>query len=66
MMKTDAVGASMGTAGLVGPVTSLAVMGQEAIVPILLLQFLLPAVLSLIFYEYMRKLQLIRPGDLKL
>lgn len=65
-MKTTAVGAGMGTSGLVGQFTTLEVMGSSAIMPIIILHFLLPAMLSLLMDAYMRKLGLIRPGDLKL
>ena len=58
----------MGTCGLVGPIGIYTAMGGGASMwlGILLVCFLLPAVLTWIFGEILRKLQWIRPGDLKL
>lgn len=70
-MESNAVGSGMGTAGLVGPImtyntmatadNSLAVLGL-----ILLMYFILPAAISLAVSEIMRKLNLIKPGEMKL
>jgi hypothetical protein len=64
-MENSPVGAGMGTSGLVGQVSTLAVMGSSAWPGILLLHFLLPAVLSLLFSEILRRTGHIRPGDMK-
>ncbi len=65
-LETTAVGAGMGTAGLVGQLTTLSVMGDGALVAIVVLHFLIPAVISLVTCELMRKKGLIRLGDMKL
>jgi uncharacterized membrane protein len=65
-MENSSIGAGMGTSGLVGQVSTLGVMGPSAWPGILLLHFLLPAVLSLLFSEILRRTGRIRPGDMKL
>ncbi len=65
-MENSSIGAGMGTSGLVGQVSTLDVMGPSAWPGILLLHFLLPAVLSLLFSEILRRTGHIRPGDMKL
>ncbi len=65
-MENSRVGAGMGTSGLVGQVSTLETMGAAAWPGILLLHFLLPAALSLLFAEILRKTGRIRPGDMKL
>lgn len=59
-------GAGMGTSGLVGQFGTISVMGPEVWPQILLLHFLLPAVLSLVFAYLLRKVNWINPGDLVL
>jgi uncharacterized membrane protein len=67
-MKSDMVGAGMGTSGLVGPFRTLAAMGEsgEVIIKIIVLQIAIPALISLIICEFMRKKNLIKPGDLSI
>ncbi len=65
-MENDFLGAGMGTAGLVGQLRTLSVMGDAGIPGILLLHFVLPAILSLAVSEYMRKKGWIKYGDMKL
>ena len=70
-MTNNATGSGMGTAGLVGPLMTWQVMTQteaEVIVfiKILLIQFVLPAVLTLAVSEFMRKKKWIHFGDMKL
>ncbi len=71
-MESNAVGSGMGTAGLVGPISTFNVMTQKGEEPIKVLieiavvYFILPAVISLAISEPMRKLGLIKHGDLKL
>lgn len=66
------IGAGMGTSGLVGQIGTITAMesigrqGPSMWLGILLLQFILPAVITLIISEFMRKKNLIKPGDLKL
>lgn len=70
-MSCNATGAGMGTAGLVGPLMTWQTMIQTegaliVLVKILLLQFLLPALLSFGISEWMRKKGWIQLGDMKL
>ena len=70
-MTSNATGSGMGTAGLVGPLMTWQVMTQTeaqlvVFVKILLIQFVLPAVLTLAISEFMRKKKWIRFGDMKL
>jgi uncharacterized membrane protein len=67
-MENIPAGSGMGTCGMVGPIGVYTAMGGGASMwlGILLVCFLLPAVLTWIFGEILRKLQWIRPGDLKL
>lgn len=62
-------GSGMGTCGLVGPIgvyTAMTGGGSSMWFGILLVCFLLPAILTLIFGEGLRKLGWIKEGDLKL
>lgn len=71
-MTNNAAGAGMGTAGLVGPImtyqtmTSEGVPGSTVLIKILIIQIILPFVITLGVSEFMRKKGLIKPGDLKL
>lgn len=70
-MTNNATGSGMGTAGLVGQITTYQTMTAETsvavvLVKILLLHFILPAVLSLGISEFMRKKEWIKTGDMKL
>lgn len=65
-MENNKMGAGMGTSGLVGQFGTLDVMGESGLVGIVLLHFILPAVITLIISEYMRKKELIKFGDMKL
>ncbi len=65
-MENNAIGAGMGTAGFVGQIATLEVMGRSGIPGIVVLHLLLPAVLTLLVSEAMRKHGLIRFGDLRL
>jgi len=65
-IRTTSVGAGMGTSGLVGQFTTLTVMGEDALIPIALLHFIIPAVISLMISEFMRSKNLIRHGDMQL
>ncbi|MBQ7796884.1 MAG: PTS sugar transporter subunit IIC [Lachnospiraceae bacterium] len=62
-------GSGMGTCGLVGPIGILTAMpdgGTNMWIGILLICFVLPAVLTYIFGEILRKIGWIKDGDLKL
>lgn len=74
-MTNNAIGAGMGTAGLVGPLAAYAVMGQEAaaagttwvlICKIAGLYFIAPAIISLCIHRFMIRLKWISPGDMKI
>ncbi|MDO4906109.1 MAG: PTS sugar transporter subunit IIC [Lautropia sp.] len=62
------MGAGMGTSGLVGQIGTINAMGgsPSVLMSIGLLHFVLPAVLTLIFAAWLRKIGWIKPGDLKL
>ncbi len=69
-MKNASASAGMGTSGLVGQFGTWAVMSAEGagavIFKMLLLHIVLPAALSLLFSEFMRKKNWIHEGDMKL
>lgn len=65
-MQGTPVGSGMGTSGLVGQFATVEAMGSGAIGLIIIMHFLLPAGLSFIISEYMRKKGLIKPGDMRL
>ncbi len=70
-METLPAGAGMGTSGFVGQImTYQAMIGSEnfilIIIKILLIDIIFPAVLSFIFYSFMRKKGWIKDGDMKL
>ena len=70
-MTNNATGSGMGTAGLVGSLMTWQVMtqtegGTVVLFKIMVIQFILPAVLTLLISEFMRKKKWIHPGDMKL
>lgn len=70
-MTNNALGAGMGTSGLVGPLAAYATMspsdGHTAlIIKIIILYFVAPALISLAFHILIKKMGWIRPGDMKL
>lgn len=70
-MTNNATGSGMGTAGLVGQITTYQVMSQAespmmVFVKMAILHFILPAVLSFGISEFMRKKGWIKDGDMKL
>ncbi len=68
-LKCSGVSAGMGTCGLVGPIGVISAMGSASapyIIGLILVCLVLPAVLSLVFSEVMRRLGWIKPGDMKL
>ena len=67
-MENISTGAGMGTCGLVGPIGVYTAMdgGTQMWLGILLVCFILPAVLSFLFGEILRKINWIKDGDLKL
>lgn len=70
-MENIPTGAGMGTSGLVGQISTWQAMyngenGTSLIIKILLLHFILPAIITLLISEIMRKKNLIKLDDLKL
>ena len=70
-MTSNATGSGMGTAGFVGQIMTWQVMTQTeepviVLIKILVIQFLLPGLLSLGISEFMRKHNFIKQGDMKL
>ena len=70
-MTSNAVGSGMGTAGLVGPISTFTTMIETTNVwvvvgEIVLMYFILPAAISLGISELMRKKGWIKAGDMKL
>lgn len=70
-MISNAKGSGMGTAGLVGPLMTYQTMVPEfgaavTLIEIVLMYFILPAIISLVIAEGMRKLGWIKEGDMKL
>ncbi len=70
-MESNSIGAGMGTSGLVGQFGTIAAMSEttpmsEIVLKMGLLHFVLPAILSLIVSEFMRKRGMIKSGDMKL
>ncbi|CDZ75229.1 Phosphotransferase system, EIIC [Peptoniphilus sp. ING2-D1G] len=70
-MENTPLGSGMGTSGLVGQVGTFNAMSpymsnSKILMLILVIQIFLPALLSFIIYEIMRKKGLIKDGDMKL
>lgn len=65
-MENNKIGAGMGTSGLVGQIATYETMGSKGLIGIILLHFILPAVISLIVSEILRKKRWIKYGDMKL
>ncbi|MCR4710790.1 MAG: PTS sugar transporter subunit IIC [Clostridia bacterium] len=67
-MTNNAMGAGMGTSGLVGQIGTFTDMGVNghSVLGVLLLHIVLPAVLALIFDAMLRKSGKIKAGDMKL
>lgn len=71
-MTNNPVGSGMGTSGLIGPIltyqtmTGSGVSGGVVLLEIVLMHVVLPAVITLIISEFMRKKGWIKNGDMKL
>ena len=71
-MTNNALGAGMGTAGLVGPLAAYATMSEAGGDPTILiikiagLYFIAPAIIALTIHLIMNKAGLVKPGDMKL
>jgi len=64
-MENVAAGAGMGTSGLVGVLLTFQTMGftVDVLLKVLLLYIVLPGVLSVVFYEILKKMNKIKAGD---
>lgn len=71
-MTNNSLGAGMGTAGLVGPLATYAVMSEAGaetwplVIKITCLHFLAPALISLMIHHGMKKAGWVKAGDMKL
>ena len=67
-MTNNAMGAGMGTSGLVGQIGTFTDMGfsVDVAVKVAVIQFLLPAALSLVFDKILRRAGKIKDGDYRL
>ena len=71
-MVNTPIGSGMGTSGFVGQIAAVGAMAEAGAAPgmialqIALMHFVLPAVLTLLISEAMRKLEWIKAGDMKL
>ena len=70
-MTNNATGSGMGTAGLVGQIMTWQTMTVSdptglVLIKILIIQIILPAVITLIISEFMRKKKWINYGDMRL
>ncbi len=65
-IKCTAVGSGMGTAGLVGLLECIQVMGSSFWLPLILVDVVLPIVICFGMYKAFRKLNYIKSGDMKL
>lgn len=65
-ISCNAVGSGMGTAGLVGILSAIEVMGPTYWIPVILVDMILPALITYSLYRAFRRLNYIKSGDLKL
>lgn len=65
-ISCSAVGSGMGTAGLVGIIEAINVMGSSYWLPVIVIDVLAPAFVTYVIYKMFKKLSLIKSGDLKL
>ena len=71
-MTNNALGAGMGTSGLVGPIATFATMSEAGyetwplVIKIISLYFIAPAVISMGIHLVMKRLGWIKPGDMKI
>ena len=65
-IKCTAVGSGMGTAGLVGILEAVQVMGTSYWLPLIILDIIVPMAICWSMYRAFRKLNYIKSGDMKL
>ncbi len=67
-MTNNAIGAGMGTSGLVGQISTFTDMGftRAILFKVLIIQLILPAILAILFNLILKRAKLIKAGDYKL
>lgn len=65
-IETNSIGAGMGTSGLVGQIQTLYVMGLDALWMVVLVQVVLPILISLSVWRMLRNINWIKDGDMVL
>jgi len=63
-IQTNSLGAGMGTSGLVGQIQTVYVMGSDALWKIIVVQVLLPILISLLALRFLKRRNLINAGDM--
>ena len=65
-LKCSAIGSGMGTAGMVGILDAIDVMGSAYWLPLIMIDIIVPAIVTYVIYKAFRKLNYIKKGDLRL
>ena len=65
-IETNSLGAGMGTSGLIGQIQTIDVMGASAIWMIILVQIIIPILISWIIWKFLRRKNWIKNGDMTL
>lgn len=65
-IETNSLGAGMGTSGLVGQIQTIYVMGSASLWRIVLVQVIIPVVISFIIWKILTKINWIKSGDMVL
>lgn len=65
-LKCSAIGSGMGTAGMVGILDAIDVMGTAYWLPLIMIDIIVPAIVTYVIYKAFRKLNYIKKGDLRL
>lgn len=65
-IECNAIGSGMGTAGLVGILAAIEVMGTSYWLPVVLINIVAPAILTFGIFKAFKKLNYIKKGDLKI
>jgi len=63
-IETNSLGAGMGTSGLVGQLQTVYVMGTGALWMIVIVQVVIPILISLLVWKLLKKLRWIKDGDM--
>jgi len=65
-IETNSLGAGMGTSGLVGQLQTVYVMGTSAIWMMVLVQVVIPILVSLLIWKFLKNMRWIKDGDMVL